>query len=111
VRAIQASDHESTDHPIFGELLWQAAYDIVRTEEQLVTKAKSIADDMTRLAHNFETANERPYFSSLGELQSRGPELDRLCGVLDIAYETFDRLYAAWDYAVLHEPDRPGGEE
>ena len=97
VKSIALSNHESADHPIFGGLLWRAADDIVRTEEHLQAKANSIADDMIQLARRFAQDKGRPRFNSLGELQGRGPELDRLCGVLYTAYENFDRLYSAWD--------------
>lgn len=111
VKSISDQEHESSNHPILGGLLWRAASAIIRVEEKLVAKAKGIATDMAKLVQGFEKAKERPYFNSLGELQSRGPNLDRLCGVLDLAYENFDRLYSAWDYVVLHESDRPGGDE
>lgn len=111
VRTIEAGQHQSTGDLTFGNLLWQAAHDILRTEENLAARANRIALDMAHLARRLEKAEEQPYFNSLGELQSQGPELDRLCGVLDLAYENFDRLYAAWDKTLLRRPDRPGGEE
>lgn len=97
VKSIALSNHKSTDHPIFGGLLWQAADDILRTEERLQAKANSIADDMIQLARRLAQDKGRPYVNSLGELRGRGSELDRLCGILYRTYENFDRLYAAWD--------------
>ncbi len=111
VKTVKNRIHQSSNHPVFGELLWRAAYDIVLTEEKLHAKASSIVNDMSRLLQQLEKAEKRPHFNGLGELQGQGPELDRLCGILDAAYENFDRIYAAWNYVVLHKPDRPGGKE
>ncbi len=49
-----------------------------RVEEQLVDRATSIIRDMERLLTALE--NDQ-HINGLGELQSRGSELDRLCGM------------------------------
>ena len=49
-----------------------------RVEERLVSTATAIARDMERLLTALE--NDQ-HINGLGELQSRGSELDRLCGM------------------------------
>lgn len=49
-----------------------------RVEEQLVGVAKNIIDKMERLLRDLDSGM---HINGLGELQSRGSEVDRLCGI------------------------------
>jgi len=53
--------------------------------ETLIGKARWLKDDMERLIRNLE---EGSTINSIGEVQGRGGEIDRLCGL----YAEFQRL-------------------
>ncbi len=47
-------------------------------KEQLVAKARCLIDDLERMIRHLEEGNS---VNSLGEVQGRGSEIDRLCGL------------------------------
>jgi hypothetical protein len=73
------------------------------TVDELIRRANHLSNDMRHLAVTLEdwkkagagvTAPEQPLINSLGEVQSSGPEIDRLCGV----FGTLIKLCEAFEH-------------
>lgn len=61
---------------------YNASWDVKYAKERLVSQAKYIAEKMNLLVKRVEEGSS---VNSLGELQSSGPELDRLCAEFVLA--------------------------
>lgn len=73
-------------------LLRDLACDVDRRRMSLVSELRSLAE---KLAHAADTVEAGHTFNSLGEVQHRGSEVDRLCGELRLAMDTQMRVSAA----------------
>jgi len=66
---------------------WKLERDVEYTREAIVKRARSLAENLTRLANDLE-ADPDASFNTLGVLQGNGVELDGLCVKLGYARET-----------------------
>jgi hypothetical protein len=60
---------------------WQLPVDVEHTREAIIMRARSLAEQLTRLADGLE-ADLDYNFNTLGELQGNGVELDAWCAKL-----------------------------
>ena len=63
-------------------------------KEQLVAKARWLIDDLKRLIQHLE---EGSTINSLGEVQGKGSEIDRLCGLYAQTRELAEEMRQARD--------------
>ena len=73
---------------------WSLQHEVDYTRTALIKRARSLADDLTRLAEGL-TANPDYGFNTLGVLQGNGVELDTWCVKLGFARETLKSLRQA----------------
>jgi hypothetical protein len=62
--------------------------ELERVHARLLASTKHLAESMTRLAERIEREGVEARVNELGEVQSLGPDIDRLCALLHVARET-----------------------
>ena len=66
---------------------WKLQSNVDHTRKAIISRARSLAERLTRLADGLE--NDPEYsFNTIGELQGNGVELDTWCAKLGFARET-----------------------
>lgn len=60
--------------------------------ERLASRADSLARDMDFLAEKIRRDPTSPTVNELGEVQSRGSDIDRLCATRGLLLEFIDRI-------------------
>lgn len=78
---IQAESDESLKERKIDYIVERASYRAESTREELVSKARRLADDLNTFAGRLE-ANHDYVLNSLGEVQGKGMDIDRLCAIL-----------------------------
>ena len=66
---------------------WKLESDVEATRKSIIKRARSLAEDLTRVADGLE-ADENHSFNTLGILQGNGVELDAWCVKLGFARDT-----------------------
>ena len=87
---------------VLEELVIELA-EFASIDEQLITTAKDVATTMERL---IARVDEGGRLNSLGELQGRGPELDRLCATREAQSKNVVHMAARlvrWGLATMEE--------
>ncbi len=72
--------------------------DIEYTRKAIIQRARSLVDDLTRLADRLE-ADSDAGINTIGVLQGSGVELDTCCAKLGVQRETLKRTRARWPTA------------
>ena len=68
-------------------VIWKLESDVEHTRQQIVSRARWLAERLTRLADGLE-GDLNYSFNTIGELQGNGVELDTWCTKLGYARET-----------------------
>ena len=66
---------------------WKLQSDVEHTRKAIISRARSLAESLTRLADGLEQDVDHS-FNTIGELQGNGVELDTWCAKLGLARET-----------------------
>jgi hypothetical protein len=94
---------KASDSPVRLVVRWRLEAEAESTRQQIVRRARSLADRLTRLADGLEQDAEYG-FNTLGELQGNGVELDAWCMKLGFARQTLKEFRQA-----LEEEDKNAG--
>ena len=87
-------NRKASESPIRMMVDWRLEHEVESTRQQIVRRARSLADRLTRLADGLE--HDREYgFNTLGELQGNGVELDAWCVKLGFARQTLKEFKQA----------------
>ena len=84
---------------------WKLEHEVEATRDKIIHRARSLAEDLTRLANGLE-ADPEYTFNTIGVLQGNGVELDAWCTKLGYARETlkmFRQAVAADDVQETRE--------
>lgn len=84
------------------EIDWSLQHEVDYTRTALIKRARSLADDLTRLADGL-TENPDYAFNTLGVLQGNGVELDTWCVKLGFARATLKSLKQAMEHDAKEE--------
>jgi hypothetical protein len=87
-------ERRATESPVRTFAKWRLEHEVESTRQQIVRRARSLADRLTRLADGLEQDPEYG-FNTLGELQGNGVELDAWCMKLGFARQTLKEFRQA----------------
>lgn len=73
---------------------WTLSREVDQTREAIIKRARSLADQLTRVADGLE-ADPDYRFNTIGELQGNGVELDTWCHKLGFARQTLKTMREA----------------
>lgn len=95
---IDVADNDRGVRDIVNQIV-RIRFEYGRKAKQLEQAAERMAEDLARTAREAGKARQNARYSinSLGVLQGQGPNLDRLCGELEILSDHLALIEGPWD--------------